>query len=117
MRRPLFASSEGSFFGGFTSCSGKSHAVGVLAKIRISKAHGVLAGTVGVRQAFAKINKIMLGYFAIRSVSHILKFVHVRTLSFNDQNVNSVISLFCSKGKSQGKLHARGSLFAFKEGV
>jgi len=107
-RYPLFASLGG--FGGLTFSGGKSHAAGMVTKKRIPKALGVLAETGGIRQAFAKINKMKLGNLAIRSVFQILKFVHLKSLSFNEKNVKSVIS-FCVLRKRSRELRASGTPF------
>jgi hypothetical protein len=85
MRRPFFASLEGKFFGGklmtgFTFFIGKSNAVGMLTKKKISIAHSVFAGLWVTNQATAKFSMTKPGYLAICSIWPIIKVFHAKIL-------------------------------------
>jgi len=98
--RPIFASLEGIFCGGFTVFDGKSTAVGMPTKIRISKIQGVLADFGVARQAFANIKttKTNFSNLAFSSVCEFFMLFHMKTLSGKLQDGKSVISLLCYKG-------------------
>jgi len=81
MRRPLFASLEGMLLGGIYMAGvmyldGKINTVGMLTKIKISKAHGVLAGLRITSQAIEKFSITKLGNLTISSVWQIKKVFH-----------------------------------------
>ena len=94
MRRPPFASLEGKFESGLTFLGGKSTAVWMPTKIRISITKGVQAVWGVYRQAIAKFSIITnLGNLAFSSVWQILRFFHVNNLA---QFCMMSISLFLS---------------------
>jgi hypothetical protein len=88
VRYPLFASLEGRIIlGGIPSFDDKRNAVGMLTKIKISIAHGVLAGLGVNSQATAKISITKLGNLAISLVWQIKKVFHRKKFTTNLQDV------------------------------
>ena len=90
-----FASLDGTIFDGVTYFDGKSNAVGMLTKIKIAIAHGILAGLRVTNQATAKFSLAKLGYLAIISIWQSTKFFHRIFLAFLVRMSNHSF-IFCS---------------------